>query len=134
MSEQLELYGVLNFARGDEEDPEGNDEPADRMPPLNAKLGLVYTPDERLRFEAYSYLADDQDRLSERDEGDPRIDPNGTPGWGTVNLAAEWRPRPEITIGLRAENLGDQRYREHGSGIDARGRSIALWFRSRLDL
>ena len=34
-----ELYGVLNYARGDEEDPDGNDEPADRMPPLNGKLG-----------------------------------------------------------------------------------------------
>ena len=130
LTPELEVYGVLNYARGDEEDPDGNDEPADRMPPLNGKLGLIYEPDARLRFEAWSLLADDQDRLSERDERDPRIDPDGTPGWGTVNLSAQWQALENTTLGLRIENLGDRRYREHGSGIDARGRSVGLWLRS----
>ena len=130
LTERLELYGVLNYARGDEEDAEGNDEPADRMPPLNAKLGAIYTPTDTLRFEAYSLMADDQDRLSDRDEDDPRIDPNGTPGWGTINLALDWQALPSTTVGFRVDNLGDRRYREHGSGIDAPGRSVGVWLRS----
>ena len=130
LTERVELYGVLNYARGDEEDSEGNDEPADRMPPLNAKLGAIYTPTDNLRLEAYSLMADDQDRLSDRDEDDPRIDPNGTPGWGTINLALDWQALPATTVGFRVDNLGDRRYREHGSGIDAPGRSVGVWLRS----
>ena len=38
----------------------------------------------------------------------------------------------DTTVGLRIENLGDRRYREHGSGIDAPGRSVGLWLRAGL--
>jgi hypothetical protein len=31
-------------------------------------------------------------------------------------------------LGLNLRNLGDKNYREHGSGIDAAGRNLDLWF------
>jgi outer membrane receptor protein involved in Fe transport len=128
VDERLELYGLLNWTRG-EEHGGGATEPADRVPPLNGRLGAVIEPDERLRLDAYLLFADDQDRLSERDEEDPRIDPDGTSGWVTLNLTGAWSPRPGLSLGIRFENVLDRRYREHGSGLDARGRSLGLWLK-----
>ena len=132
LSNDFELYGVLNFTRGDEKNGDGEENPADRVPPLNGKLGVVYEPDHRLRLESFALFASEQDRLSQRDESDPRIDPDGTSGWATLNFNMDWRPRDRLGIGLRLENLLDKRYREHGSGIDARGRSVGLWLRAGL--
>jgi outer membrane receptor protein involved in Fe transport len=126
LSDALELYGVLNYTRGEEKEPGGNEDPADRVPPVNGKLGLVYTGFDGLRLEPYVLFADDQGRLSPRDEADPRIDPDGTPGWGTLNLDLSWYPVASLELGLRAENLFDKAYREHGSGIDAPGLNWAL--------
>ena len=59
---------------------------------------------------------------------DPRIDPTGTAGWGTLNLLASYERSEDIQFGLRLENLADKNYREHGSGIDAPGRNLGVWF------
>ncbi len=126
LSDRLQLYGVLNYTRGKEREPDGSDNPADRVPPLNGKLGLVYTGLPNVRVEPYLLFADDQGRLSPRDEQDPRIDPDGTPGWGTANIDLAWYPNNNLELGLRAENLLDNSYREHGSGIDAPGINLAL--------
>jgi outer membrane receptor protein involved in Fe transport len=125
---RIELYGLLNWLRG-EEHGGGATEPADRVPPLNGRLGAVFEPDGRLRLDAYLLFADDQTRLSGRDEEDPRIDPDGTPGWVTLNLTGAWSPRPGLSLGIRFENVLDQHYREHGSGLDGRGRSLGLWLK-----
>jgi outer membrane receptor protein involved in Fe transport len=132
LATNIELYGVLNLTRGDETNQDGEENPADRVPPLNGKLGLVYEPNHRLRVESFALFASEQDRLSQRDENDPRIDPEGTSGWATLNLNLDWRPMTSLGLGLRVENLLDKRYREHGSGIDARGRSVGLWLRAGL--
>ena len=126
-NDRLEYYAVINYTRGEESDS-GLTVPADRIPPLNGRLGLVWQPRENLRLEPYLDFADSQERLSPRDEGDPRIDPNGTPAYGTLNLLLTWQATDRLTTGLRLENLGDKRYREHGSGIDAPGRNLGVWF------
>ena len=98
-----------------------------RIPPLNGRFGLVYQPNETLRFEPYLDFSSRQDRLSPRDQEDPRINPFGTAGWGTVNLIASWQASQRLELGLRLQNLGDKNYREHGSGIDAPGRNLGFW-------
>ena len=130
-TEQWEFYGVLNYTRGDETDSAGVEDPADRVPPLNGKLGLVYTPSADLVLEPFVLFADEQDRLSPRDEGDPRIDPDGTSGWATFNVDIRWHALEELELGLRLENLFDKRYREHGSGLDAPGFSANVWLSGR---
>ncbi|MDT8319634.1 MAG: TonB-dependent receptor [Xanthomonadales bacterium] len=127
-AERIEIYGVVNFTRGEETEPGGVTEPADRIPPLNGRLGAVYAAPAGVRLEPYLDFAAQQDRLNPRDESDPRINPLGTPGWATVNLAASWETNPGTELGLRLLNLADRNYREHGSGIDAPGRSLGLWF------
>ncbi|MEE4218006.1 MAG: TonB-dependent receptor [Xanthomonadales bacterium] len=126
-NDDWEIYAVVNYTRGDETEENGISTPADRVPPLNGRLGLVWRPGEKLRFEPYLDFASRQDRLSPRDAGDPRINPQGTAGFGTLNLLFSWQASARIAAGLRLQNLGDNDYREHGSGIDAPGRNIGLW-------
>ena len=123
----IELYAVLNYTYGDETDPDSSSTPADRIPPLNGRAGLVWAPGEKWRVESYIDWADSQDRLSPRDLEDPRIDPEGTDGWFTFNLLASWQATDAVTLGLKLQNLSDRGYREHGSGIDAAGRNLGAW-------
>jgi outer membrane receptor protein involved in Fe transport len=127
-SDELEIYAVLNYTRGDETGADGNEIPADRIPPMNGRLGLAWWPREALRIEPYLDFASEQDRLSPRDAGDPRIDPEGTSGFGTLNLTLSWQVSEPFSTGLRLQNLADKSYREHGSGIDAPGRNLGVWF------
>ncbi len=92
----------------------------------------MYALSRVLSIEPFVLFADEQDRLSSRDLNDPRIDPTGTDAWATVNLHLDWRFAPRSRLGFRVENLLDNDYREHGSGIDARGLNIGVaidtWF------
>jgi outer membrane receptor protein involved in Fe transport len=127
-SDGIEVYAVANYSRGEEQDPEGLTTPADRIPPLSGRFGLVWALPGRWRFEPFVDFAAKQDRLSPRDVEDPRIDPMGTQGWGTLNALVSWQASARLELGLKVTNLGDVRYREHGSGIEAPGRSVGAWF------
>jgi outer membrane receptor protein involved in Fe transport len=125
--DDLRLFAVANYTRGEEHDNLGAGFPADRIPPLNGQLGLEYYFNNDWRIEPYLLFAGRQDRLSPRDQGDPRINPAGTAGWGTLNLLLDWQATASLQLGLRLENLTDKDYREHASGIDAAGRNVGLW-------
>ncbi len=122
-SPDLELYATATHTRGDEDTATGT-MPADRIPPLYGKLGARWQWRETVGFEAYGFYASRQDRLSERDLVDPRINPAGTAGWGTLNARVSWRASDRLDLALRAENLADKHYREHGSGLDEPGRNF----------
>jgi outer membrane receptor protein involved in Fe transport len=125
--DDLSAYAVINYTRGEEQGDLGPAFPADRIPPLNGKLGLEFFFKGDWRIEPYLLFASQQDRLSPRDVKDPRINPMGTAGWGTLNVLLDWQATPSLQLGLRLENLADKAYREHASGIDAPGRNIGLW-------
>jgi len=124
-SPDLELYATATYTRGDEDTATGS-MPADRIPPLFGKVGARWQVRDSLGLEAYGLYATRQDRLSARDLVDPRINPNGTSGWGTLNARVSWRASDRFDLSLRAENLGDKHYREHGSGLDEPGRNFIL--------
>ncbi|MFQ5668129.1 MAG: hypothetical protein ACE5I7_17075, partial [Candidatus Binatia bacterium] len=111
--------------------PDGRQQPADRIPPLNGRVGLLYRPRPTLRVEPFVRFAAPQDRLSDRDIRDPRIDPRGTAGWATGNVRLGWDIHPHVGVRLAIENLTDLNYREHGSGIDAPGFNAVLSFEGR---
>ncbi len=125
--DDLRMFAVVNYTRGEERDDDGAAFPADRIPPLNGKLGLEYMFKSDWRIEPYLLFTSRQDRLSPRDVRDPRINPMGTAGWGTLNISLDWQATTAMQLGLRLENLADKAYREHASGIDAPGRNIGLW-------
>jgi len=64
--------------------------------------------------------------------GDPRIRPGSTPGWTTLNVRAAWEASEHVYTALHFGNIGDRRYREFGSGLDAAGRGIVLTLELRL--
>ncbi len=122
--EDLEAYASATYTRGDEEF-DGDTVAADRIPPLFGKLGALWRPGP-WTFEAYSYYATKQDRLSPRDRIDPRINPEGTAGWMTLGVRAAYSLSDAFSVSLRADNLADKRYREHGTGLDEPGRNLIL--------
>lgn len=126
-----EAYATLNYTHGEEE-MEGTTTPANRVPPLNGQLGVLLRPRSDLYVESFVLFADRQDRLAPLDIGDSRIDPQGTAGWGDLNARLGWSPAPGLRVQLNASNLLNNDYREHGSGIDAPGRGLALTVEMRL--
>jgi outer membrane receptor protein involved in Fe transport len=120
------VFGVLNWTYGQEYDSTGLSQPADRIPPLNGRLGVSWPLGERIEADAWVIFAGHQDRLSDRDMGDPRINPLGTAGWGSTNLSLRWQARDNLELGFRLENVFDNNYREHGSGVDAAGINAIL--------
>ncbi|NUN52892.1 MAG: TonB-dependent receptor, partial [Planctomycetaceae bacterium] len=73
-----------------------------------------------------------QDDLSLKDETDTRrIPPGGTPGYVVASLGGSWEVTEAVTASLALENLFDENYRIHGSGVNEPGRSLVLWLEAR---
>ena len=121
----MNLYATATYTRG-EEQFEGDEYSADRIPPLFGKLGMIYSLSENIEVEGWSIYATRQDRLSPRDVGDARIDPDGTGGWASLNARLRWNISERMRLQLAVENIADKRYREHGSGLDEAGRNVSL--------
>lgn len=99
-------------------------EPLRRIPPLNARAAGTYRHGKAYAT-AELLMAAKQDRLAQGDKSDNRIPPGGTPGWQLVNLYAGLHLSPfKLTAGI--QNLGDEDYRTHGSGINGVGRSAVV--------
>lgn len=116
----LSAYGNITYTYGENESA---GEPMRRIPPLFGKLGMYYKHDSGIwgRFEWLS--AGKQDRLSGGDISDTRIPDGGTPGYNVFNLRAGYAWKwIKITAGLN--NILNEDYRIHGSGINGYGRSV----------
>lgn len=119
--QNLQLYGNVSYCFGQNET---KNEPMRRIPPLNGRLGVAY--EQKGWFVRGEYLfAKMQDRLAQGDKDDNRIQKGGTPAWKIVNLHAGFDTK-HVGINLRLENLLDEDYRTHGSGINGAGRSAWL--------
>lgn len=129
LSESIEIRGVLNYTWGEQEVQGGDDEPADRIPPLSGSVTLTYDNGGDYRLQSWIRFADEQDRLSARDVRDSRIDPDGTDGWIVLGARLDWQPDQDWLLSLGIDNVFDERYRVHGSGIDAPGRNLSLSLR-----
>ncbi|MFP4055772.1 MAG: TonB-dependent receptor [Candidatus Brocadiia bacterium] len=133
LTEQWSLLGALAWQRGEVDTyptsaKEKEREPMSRIPPLTGVLGLRWEhPTGRTWFEALGRLADEQDRLSPRDEGDTqRIPPGGTPGYGVFDLRGGMRLSENLRISAALENVFDKDYRIHGSGQNEPGRHFLV--------
>ena len=121
VTDWVELFGNITFVWGEEEFPDGEKTPADRIPPVNGRVGVVSQLTPSIWLEPYLDYAFSQQRLSARDKEDPRIDPQGTPGWTAVTIRLGWEPREHLIVRFSVENIFDKSYRQHGSGINAPG-------------
>ena len=134
LTQQLTALATLSWQQGQIEAFPTSDpalkarEPASRLMPTTSLLALRWTPpSSKYWAEAQCVLAGRQDRLSSQDRADTeRIPPGGTPGYAVWNLRAGWRPCKNATISAAIENLANEDYRIHGSGINEPGRNFVL--------
>ena len=117
----LQLYGNVSYCFGQNET---KDEPMRRIPPVNGRFGLRFSKNKgwiRPEF----WFASAQERLAQGDKDDNRIAKGGTPAWNVFNLNAGYDLK-RISLTAAVQNLFDEDYRTHGSGINGYGRSLWL--------
>jgi hemoglobin/transferrin/lactoferrin receptor protein len=102
--------------------------PISRIQPLTGQLGLHWeSANGKWWAEALVTLARIQDRRSPGDVSDTqRIPPGGTRGYHVYTLRAGWRPCECLDLFIACENLTDEDYRIHGSGINEPGRNFVF--------
>ncbi|MES2682341.1 MAG: TonB-dependent receptor [Pseudomonadota bacterium] len=125
LASNLTAYGTLNTVRA-EKKVNGTTEPGNRIPPLNGVLGAEWLLLPTVVIEPSLWMNATQDRLDSVDRADNRIANGGTAGFAVLNLRAGWKPNDTYRVQLFGENLLDKQYREHGSGIDGRGRGVGI--------
>ena len=103
-------------------------EPLDRLMPTMLYLGARWRPESSVYWaEALVSVADRQSKLSTRDIADTdRIPAGGTPGYATLTLRGGWKFSDRLRLSLSLENVFDEEYRIHGSGLNEPGRNMIV--------
>jgi hemoglobin/transferrin/lactoferrin receptor protein len=98
-------------------------EPLSRLMPPTGHVGLRWNqPNNKLWVETVFTVAGEADPLSTRDQADTqRIPPGGTPGYFTVDLRGGYKVTEGLEIWAGLENLTNEDYRIHGSGVNEPG-------------
>ena len=122
----LAVFGALAYTYGHQT---STDQPMRRIPPLYGQAGLTWAMARGPSLRGAVFFAGRQDRLNPGDKSDHRINPAGTPGFAVVNLQASWPITRAFDVALGVENVFDEAYRIHGSGIDGPGRNLWLGMR-----
>jgi hemoglobin/transferrin/lactoferrin receptor protein len=103
------------------------EEPIERLMPPAGRIGLKWNIPGGFWIEGSCRFADKADRLSTRDAEDTqRIPPGGTPGYAVYDIRAGWKQGNHLALSAAIENLTDEDYRIHGSGINEPGRNFVL--------
>lgn len=99
------------------------EEPVSRLLPFTGLAGLRYdNPSRRWWLEGNVQITDRADRLSAGDRADTqRIPPGGTPGYTLATVRGGWRATDNLTLTAGVENIFDEDYRIHGSGVNEPG-------------
>ena len=116
----LSAFGNITYTVGDNTT---RDEPLSRIPPLFGRIGADLRFKEAFTWRTEFIAAGKQDRLSSGDKADSRIQQGGTPGWVVVNTRVEYQHR-NIRVNTGIQNIFNEGYRIHGSGVDGIGRSF----------
>lgn len=121
LSQKLTINSGISYTYGQSIT---KNEPLRRIPPLNGRIAGTYKI-RKFYGSAELLYASKQERLAQGDISDNRIGPGGTAGWTVINLYAGYQIAwVKTNIGL--QNLCNEDYRTHGSGINGVGRSAVL--------
>lgn len=125
---QWTLFGQAAWIDGEvntypTSDPVKVAEPLDRSMPLTGNIGIRWMhPEGKVWVEGIMNAAAKADRLSTRDKADTnRIPPGGTPAYIVPSIRGGWAATDHLTLTLALENLTDEEYRIHGSGVNEPG-------------
>jgi hemoglobin/transferrin/lactoferrin receptor protein len=99
-----------------------------RLMPPSTEIGIRWqTENSKYWVEAICDLAAKADKLSVEDERDiQRIPPNGTPGYAVYTARAGSKITDNLALTVAVENILDEDYRIHGSGVNEPGRNFVL--------
>jgi hemoglobin/transferrin/lactoferrin receptor protein len=99
------------------------DEYLSRVLPLSGSVALRWQhPSQPVWIEGRVLASTKADRLSNGDLGDTqRIPTGGTPAYAVASLRAGYDPTDNLQITAALENLLDDDYRNHGSGLNEPG-------------
>lgn len=99
-----------------------------RLMPLTGQAAVRWQPaGGSVWLEAVLDAAEKADRLSADDERDTqRIPPGGTPGYAVLTLRSGVTVLESLQLTLALENVADEDYRIHGSGVNEPGRNLVL--------
>lgn len=102
--------------------------PLSRVMPATANLGLRWrSTDQKFWSEISLTSTAKQDKLSPGDAGDTqRIPPGGTPGYTVWHARTGWKVSSALSLTAAVENLTNQDYRVHGSGLNEPGRNVVV--------
>jgi len=125
VSQAWTVFGNIAWIKGDNLI---DGKPLRRIPPIKGKLGCEWKLKRNLWIEYYNMFATKQDRLAPGDIDDPRIPVGGTPGFVTFNLRGgiDFINWGNVTMAL--ENITNEAYRLHGSGIDSPGVNLVMGY------
>ncbi|MGZ8559357.1 MAG: TonB-dependent receptor plug domain-containing protein [Chitinophagaceae bacterium] len=115
---QLNVIGGIAYAYGQSISKK---EPLRRIPPFNGRLMGTYRNNKWLAAAEFQF-ASHQKRLAQGDKDDNRIPAGGTRGWKVLNLYGGYK-FSFIQLNAGLQNIFNEDYRTHGSGINAVGRS-----------
>jgi hemoglobin/transferrin/lactoferrin receptor protein len=99
--------------------------------PLTLMTGARWdAPESSLWVEFLIRAAAKADRLNTRDEADDtRIPAGGTPAYVTAHLALGYQLSRDVTLRMGLNNITNEDYRIHGSGVNQAGRNLYLGLR-----
>lgn len=122
------LRGALTWQDGKQELEGGIDDTISRLAPFSGSIALKWThPSQKFWIEGSILGAATQGNLSARDLGDDqRIPTNGTPGYIVGSIHTGYQVNDSLQLNLGFENLTDEDYRVHGSGINETGFNTVL--------
>jgi hemoglobin/transferrin/lactoferrin receptor protein len=131
LTEAWDVFGNVTWIDGEVDTfltsgPAVDREPFDRMMPATVHLGGRWQPPAaRFWLEGVLNIARDQRDLSTRDRADTdRIPSEGTPGYNTLLVRGGWQASDRLRLSLSLENLFDEDYRIHGSGLNESGLNV----------
>lgn len=128
----LSVLGNFTWLNGEVEtyptsDPVLVSEPMDRLMPPSGRVAIRWEQGDRYWVEVGCRMAAKQDKLSTRDQSDTqRIPPGGTPGYAVFDLRAGVRVNESLMLSAGIENVSDEDYRIHGSGLNEAGRNMVV--------
>ncbi len=132
-SPQWTLFGNFAWLYGEVEtyptsDPVTETEPISRLAPPTGQIGLRWdSQDREVWAEAVCTLAGSADKLSTQDEKDTqRIPSGGTPSYQVIDLRGGWQATDQLQVWAALENLTNEAYRIHGSGVNEPGINFIL--------
>lgn len=120
------LFGSFTWQEGEVDTFVADDlvrRPASRIHPLGGIAGLRWrSEDGQYWLEGVAQFSRHQDRLSPGDAADTqRIPPGGTPGYDVYTLRGGWQVTPQWQLTGALENVTNEDYRIHGSGLNEPG-------------